>query len=68
MAYWEDVFRIIKKNKDERDRLVAEINSKLRGTGMTEKDVLELAKKIRRRQELEKRIAKLVKAIPDYSG
>jgi hypothetical protein len=68
MAYWEDVFRIIKKNKDERDRLVAEINTKLRGTGMTEKDVLELAKKIRRRQELEKRIAKLVKAIPDYSG
>jgi len=68
MAYWEDVFRIIKKNKDERDRLVAEINSKLRGTGMTEKDVLELAKKIRRRQELEKRIAKLVKAIPDSTA
>jgi len=68
MAYWEDVFRIIKKNKDERDRLVAEINTKLRGTGMTEKDVLELAKKIRRRQELEKRIAKLVKAIPDSTA
>jgi len=68
MAYWEDVFRIIKKDKDERDRLVAEINSKLRGTGMTEKDVLELAKKIHRKDELEKRIAKLVKAIPDYSG
>jgi len=68
MAYWEDVFRIIKKDKDERDRLVAEINSKLRGTGMTEKDVLELAKKIRRRQELEKRIAKLVKAIPDSAA
>jgi hypothetical protein len=68
MAYWEDVFRIIKKNKDERDRLVAEINSKLRGTGMTEKDVLELAKKIRRKDELEKRIAKLVKAIPDSTA
>ncbi len=47
---------------------MAEINSKLRGTGMTEKDVLELAKKIRRRQELEKRIAKLVKAIPDSTA
>lgn len=65
MAYWEDVFRIIKKYKDERDVLKQEIESRLRRSGMTEGEVLDLAKKIRRKDELEKRISKLVKAIPE---
>lgn len=65
MVYWEDVFDIIRRYKRERDELKNDIQLRLKGTGMSESDVLELAKKIRRKNELEKRISKLVKSLPE---